>query len=112
MNLSSMLKLGSILRAKVREAIHAPDDRHEGQNAVLSKAYGSKGLLAPESDHEEEHTAVILAEKKNTVRIACWNCGRPQWVKRGTKCHRTGLCGNCVRAIDSVSEERDVAVPD
>ena len=92
MRLGSILKLGSIIRAKVYEAVNAPDNRR--------KAYGSKGLLAPESDHAVEQTAVILDEKARQVRISCWNCGHSQWVACGSKCHHTGLCGNCVQLID------------
>lgn len=104
MKLSSMLKLGSILKQKIREAVNAPADRHEAQNAVLSQAYGSTGIACNPEDHEEEHVAIIMEEGKKQVRIKCWQCGKEQWVQRGSKCHRTGLCGNCVRAYDSVSQ--------
>ena len=108
MKLGSLLKLGSVLKSKLLEAVHAPEDRHAAQNAGYTAAYGSKGVACNPEDHAatEDHTAVILEEKKKQIRIACWSCAHPQWVKRGSKCHRLGLCGNCVRAIDSVSEDR------
>lgn len=84
MNLSGLKKLASVVRAKVQEAIKAPEDEHEAQNAALSQ------------HHEDHESAVVLEEGKRQVHIQCWKCGRTFWAKRGSISHRKGLCGQCL----------------
>lgn len=45
----------------------------------------------------------IIKEKKKSVQIQCQHCNVKVWVKKGTLCHRTDLCGRCVRLIDASS---------
>ena len=42
----------------------------------------------------------VVREKKRSVQIECQNCGKREWVKKGTLCHRTDLCGTCSQLID------------
>lgn len=99
MKLSSVLKLGSVLRAKIYKAVHAPEARNDNQS---SSSYQEHGCDC-DHDHEDHETVIILEEKKKTARFTCYNCGHTLWVKRGTKCYYTGLCDKCVRALESVN---------
>jgi len=41
-----------------------------------------------------------VKEKKRAVQFECQNCESRVWVKKGTLCHRTDLCGKCSHLID------------
>ena len=43
----------------------------------------------------------VIKEKKRSVQIKCQNCDTISWVKKGSLCHRTDLCGKCVQLIDA-----------
>lgn len=42
----------------------------------------------------------VVKEKKKSVQIECQHCEDLMWVKKGSLCHRTDLCGKCVKLID------------
>ncbi len=42
-----------------------------------------------------EREVIVLKEKKHSVLLKCWNCGKETWVKKGSPCHMSGLCNNC-----------------
>lgn len=68
-------------------------------NVFTTRSSGSKTNSSNESK-EETHCAVILREKRNSIQIACWNCGHRLWVKRGSRCCVIGLCSKCIGSYD------------
>lgn len=81
MRLNLLSKIRTILREKLS----------------LSGVFTARSETNPTNEPKEEtHCAVILKEKKNSIQIACWNCGHRLWVKRGSRCHVIGLCSDCI----------------
>lgn len=48
-----------------------------------------------------DEEVIVLKENKKSVLIACWNCGKQMWVKKGSQCHKKGVCGNCIGEFKS-----------
>lgn len=69
----------------------------------LDNILGKGKTLSPASKKENpsistksEDIAIVLKEKKKSVLIKCWNDGKELWVKKGSRCHVTGLCSKCL----------------
>ncbi len=45
---------------------------------------------------DSTHDAIVLKENKGNVLIKCWNDGKETWVRKGSYCHKTGLCSKCL----------------
>jgi len=56
-----------------------------------------KGKDGEEIQNPTSGEVIVLKEKKNSVLIKCWRCGKELWVKRGSYCHTEGLCGLCIQ---------------
>jgi predicted PP-loop superfamily ATPase len=41
----------------------------------------------------------VVKETNNSVQIRCQSCNQLYWVKRGSFCHRTDVCGKCSQLI-------------
>ena len=50
---------------------------------------------------------IVLKENKTNALIACWECGKQTWVKKGSKAYNLGLCGNCAEDTPYTGDSLD-----
>jgi len=47
-------------------------------------------------EQPEGKTCIELKRRGGNVLIKCWVCSKETYVRIGTQCHQTGLCGTCI----------------
>jgi len=79
------MKLGNIkkLITSVAEKLSLPSNVKQDNPSI-----------APLSTKVDQ-TAIVLKERKHSVRIQCWSCSNSLWVMKGSQCHIWGLCSRC-----------------